>query len=75
MEEPMEEALIGKGDLRALARQHLGDAPGDGVVVGHSHDQALLAGHQSRFGFSHDLLWWCLLFHSGTSLLVTLKDQ
>ncbi len=39
-------ALIGEGESRALRRRGLGDAPGDGAVVGHSHDQAALALHE-----------------------------
>ena len=42
-------ALIGEGDFRALTRQHPRDPPGDGMVVGHTHHQSALAGHQSRF--------------------------
>src|SRR3546814_6941930 len=39
-------ALIGECQLGTLSVQSLRDAPSDGVVVGHPHDQAALAGHQ-----------------------------
>ena len=39
-------AEIGEGQLGPLRRQLARDAPGDGVGVGHPHDQALLALHQ-----------------------------
>jgi hypothetical protein len=41
-------ALVGQRDLGAGVTGGLGDAPGDGTVVGHAHDQALLSGHQWR---------------------------
>ena len=40
-------ALIGKGQLRACFMQRLGDAPGDGMLVGHAHDQAAFALHEA----------------------------
>ncbi len=43
-------ALIGEGQFGALRGQRLGDAPGDGVVVGDPHDQAAFALHHSRHG-------------------------
>ena len=41
---------IGKGELRALRGQLAGYGPGDGVVIGHAHDEALLALHQVALG-------------------------
>ena len=41
--------LIGKGNLAPLSGDCLRNAPGDGAVIGHPHDQAALAGHQSAF--------------------------
>ena len=43
-------ALISEGQLGAVGAQHLGDAPGDRVVVGDPHDQAAFSVHQSRHG-------------------------
>ena len=43
--------LIGEGELRALAGEDAGDAPGDRSLVGDAHDEAALAGHdRARFG-------------------------
>ena len=39
-------ALIGERDLRALVAAGLGDAPGDGAVVGDAEHDAALARHQ-----------------------------
>ena len=39
-------ALVGEGELGALAGQHAGDAPGDRALVGDAHDEAALARHQ-----------------------------
>ena len=36
-------ALIGEGEFGAMIRQRLGDAPGDRMIVGHTHHQAALA--------------------------------
>ena len=41
-------ALIGEGELGALAGQRLGDAPGDRAIIGDPHDEAALAGHDAR---------------------------
>ncbi len=41
---------IAKGDFGALGGQPRGDAPGDGLVIGHAHDEALLAPHQLALG-------------------------
>src|SRR5262249_41753006 len=38
--------LIGESQLSAVRRQHLRNAPGDGMVVGNAHDQATLSLHQ-----------------------------
>ncbi len=43
-------ALVGEGHLRALGGQLAGDAPGDGILVGDAHDEALLAPHQLALG-------------------------
>ena len=40
-------ALIGKGQFRAGLVQRLGDAPGNGVLIGDAHDQAAFALHQA----------------------------
>ena len=40
-------ALIGKGDFGTLGRQLLGDAPGNGFVIGKAHDEPALACHKS----------------------------
>ena len=48
-------ALIGEGELGAVRGQRLGDAPGDGVVVGDPHHQPAFSLHQSRH--------WPLLCH------------
>src|SRR3712207_929238 len=40
-------ALVGEGELGAVLAQNLGDAPGDRVVVRHSHDEAAPALHQA----------------------------
>ena len=47
-------ALIGEGEFGAGLVQGLGDAPGDGAVVGDAHDQAALALHEYLRG--HALL-------------------
>ena len=39
---------------------------GDGMVVGHAHDQAALSGHQSRSGLGGNVGDGKFLFHSGT---------
>ena len=39
-------ALVGEGEGRTLGRGRPRDAPGDGAVVGDTHDQAALAGHK-----------------------------
>src|SRR5664280_2363223 len=41
-------ALISERELGAVVAQHLGDAPGDRVVVGDPHHQPTFALHQSR---------------------------
>jgi hypothetical protein len=46
-------ALIGKGQFGAMVGASLGNAPGDGTVVGDAHDQALLAGHDCLFVCHH----------------------
>ncbi len=43
-------ALIGESQLRPLGGQARGDAPGDGLVIGDAHDEALLAPHQVPCG-------------------------
>ncbi len=43
-------ALIGERQFRAVLGQSLGDAPGDGVIIGDAHDEAPLAGHQALHG-------------------------
>jgi hypothetical protein len=40
-------ALVGQRDLGALVGEGLGNAPGNGTVVGDTHDEAALAGHQA----------------------------
>ena len=40
-------ALIGEGEFRAVLAQGLGDAPGNGMVVGDAHDEAALSLHQT----------------------------
>jgi hypothetical protein len=40
-------ALVGEGEFGAVRGERAGDAPGDGMVVGHAHDQAATALHQS----------------------------
>ncbi len=40
--------LIGEGHLGPLGAQRLGDAPGNGVVIRHPHDQPALAPHHPR---------------------------
>ena len=47
-------ALIGEGHLGPLHAQRLRNAPGDGVAVGHPHDQAALAVHNSGHHSAHD---------------------
>ena len=42
-------ALIGKGKLGPGTMQGLGDAPGDGAIIGNAHDQTAFAG-QKRLG-------------------------
>ena len=39
-------ALIGERQLGARIGAGLGDAPGDGLVIGKAHDQAALSRHQ-----------------------------
>ena len=39
--------LIGESQLGAVRRQHLRNAPGNGMVVGNAHDQAALPLHQT----------------------------
>ena len=39
-------ALIGEGQLGALRRQRLGNAPGNRMIIGDAHDQPALALHQ-----------------------------
>ena len=39
--------LVGEGKLGAVLGEALGDAPGDGMVVGDPHHQAALAAHQA----------------------------
>ncbi len=46
-------ALIGEGELGALRVHRLGDAPGDGMVVGDPHDEAALARQQRLHGPGH----------------------
>ncbi len=41
-------ALIGEGELGARVMGGLGDAPGDGSVVGDAHNQAALACQNAR---------------------------
>ena len=41
-------ALIGEGELGARVMGGLGDAPGDGAIVGDAHDQAALACQNAR---------------------------
>ena len=41
-------ALVGEGELGALAGQRLGDTPGDRTIVGNPHDEAAFAGHDAR---------------------------
>ncbi len=40
-------ALIGESKLGAMLAAGLGDAPGDRAVIGHAHDQAAFAAHQT----------------------------
>ena len=47
---PLHRFDIAERELRALSRQLAGDSPGDGVVVRHAHDQALLAFHEVALG-------------------------
>jgi len=42
--------LIGQRDFRTLGGAGFGYAPGDGPVVGDTHDQTPLAGHQIAGG-------------------------
>src|SRR5690606_36851777 len=44
--------LIGESQLRPVVREGSRDPPGEGALVRHSHDEALLAGHQ-RLRFCH----------------------
>ena len=46
-------ALIGEGEFRAFGGEGLGDAPGDGMIVGDAHDQAAFARHQALGGNIH----------------------
>src|SRR5207302_8457592 len=41
-------ALIGKGQPGALAMQRLGDAPGEGAIIGDAHDEPLFPGQQAQ---------------------------
>ena len=47
---------IGEGQLGPLGAARLGDAPGDGAVVGDAHDETLFAGHQGS-GSGHAILF------------------
>lgn len=38
-------ALIGEGNLGALIGQRLGNAPGNGMLIGDAHDEAALPRH------------------------------
>ncbi len=49
-------ALIGESQLRAMFREHLGHAPGDGVIVGDAHDKPALAGHKTLVHLAHSLV-------------------
>jgi hypothetical protein len=40
-------ALVGEGQFRARLMQGLGDAPGNGMLVGDPHDEPALALHQA----------------------------
>jgi hypothetical protein len=40
-------ALKREGELGAVLGEHLGNAPGNGMIVGDPHDQATLAVHQA----------------------------
>jgi hypothetical protein len=46
-------ALIREGELRAMRRERLGDAPGDRVVIRDPHDQSALALHQTLHESHH----------------------
>ena len=62
-------ALIGECDFGTLIGAGLGNAPGNGSVVGDTHDQAALAGHKAAGtgggglggGFAHRLPHSCFL--------------
>lgn len=41
--------LIGESELRTGFMERAGDAPGDGAIVGHAHDEAALALHEAAF--------------------------
>ena len=56
-------ALVGKGQFGARIVQGLGDAPGDGVLVGHAHDQAAFALHEA---------WKC---HAGVPVILGVKPS
>src|SRR5690606_18231097 len=60
--------LIGEGDLRTLARQHPGDAPGDRMIVGHAHHDAAAAGHEPAAGRHAGLLHTCRDRHASSFL-------
>ena len=45
-------ALIGEGDLGALIGHGLGDAPGDGAIIGNAEHEPAFACHQSA-GLGH----------------------
>ena len=53
-------ALVGERQFGAFRRQRLGDAPGDGMIVGHSHNEPALAAHEPGLGrpglFRHRIL-------------------
>ena len=46
---------VGEGQFGTLGARGLGDAPGDGAVIGDAHDKTLLAGHQGS-GSIHQTL-------------------
>ncbi len=45
-------ALIAESKLSPFSRQRLGNAPGDGVVVGDAHDEAAFSIHQVSHSLS-----------------------
>ena len=40
-------ALIGEGEFRPVLARRLGNAPGNGTIIRHAHDQAALAGQNA----------------------------